>query len=275
MIAKILPIKKPIYFKLLDYVVNDKDRLFDDKGRSFLITHNIMGIDIKEWIKQFKENETFRKIHKSNSVLLYHEIISFHKEDDVSLEIMEDITREYIQLRNSGGMFVAVPHFDKDHYHIHLAISGLEYRTGNAMRLSKTDLAQLKQRIQKYQIEKYPELNKSVVNHGNSVKKVLVLPDKEYQIKRRTGRATDKENVIEILKDCYKKAKSPKDFFEMIREYWAEPYVRGGKISGVVFQGRKFRLKRIGFSSDKIEELDREMGLKKVRENKKNKVMKI
>ena len=71
-----------------------------------------------------------------------HEIISFHKDDakNITLDKLEDIARQYVRERNEKGMFVAVPHFDKEHYHIHICASGIEYKTGKAMRLSKMDL---------------------------------------------------------------------------------------------------------------------------------------
>lgn len=268
MIAKVIPIKKPIYYKLLDYIVNDKDRLFDAKGRSFLIAHNVKGNTIQHWVKQFKENETYRKIKKTNSVLLYHEIINFHKEDNVTLDILEDIVRQYIQMRNPKGMYVAVPHFDTQP-HIHLAMSGLEYHTGNAMRMSKTELSQLQQGIQSYQKQNYPQLVHSIVNYGR--KKGKALSDREWQMKQRTGRATQKESLQKIMELAYTRAKSPKDFFELLKKSGAETYVRGGKVSGVVWKGRKFRFKKIGMSIEKINELSRENILNKVRERKEQK----
>ena len=48
-------------------------------------------------------------------------------------------------------MYVAVPHFDKDHYHVHICASGVEYRTGKTMRLSKAEMQKMKKNIQKYQ----------------------------------------------------------------------------------------------------------------------------
>jgi len=174
-------------------------------------------------------------------------------------------------------MFLAVPHFDKEHYHIHICASGIEYQTGKSMRLSKTNLQVLKKKIQQYQIERYPELSKSVVNHGKPPKEQALLSEKEYQYKLRTGRATDKEQLIGMLKTCYKKANSKDDFFEMLKESGVKTYIRGGKISGVVFCNKKFRLKRLGFTDDRLQELDkslkREKGLSELRKKSKEKII--
>jgi len=239
-------------------MLNDKDRLFDDKGYSFAISHNLKGNSIEQWVKQYLANEELRISKRTNSVVLTHEIISFHKEDatNISLDKLEDMARQYVKERNINGMYVAVPHFDKEHYHIHICVSGVEYKTGKAMRLSKVSLQSLKKKIQQYQIDKYPELSKSIVNHGKHPKEQALLSEKEYQYKLRTGRATDKEQLIGMIKTCYKKAGSRDDFYEMLKDAGLSPYVRGGRVSGVVFNNKKFRLNRLGFTDERLMDLD-------------------
>lgn len=255
----------------------DKDRLFDDKGYSFAITHNLKGDRVDDWVKQYQENEEYRKCKRTDSVLLTHEIISFHKDDakNISLAKLEDIARQYVRERNIKGMYVAVPHFDKEHYHIHICASGIEYMTGKSMRLAKKDLGVLKQKIQGYQLERYPELSRSIVNHGKPPKGKALLSEKEYQYRLRTGRATDKEQVIGMLKTCYKKANSTEVFFELLKESGLSTYVRGGRISGVVFSDRKFRLKTLGFTEERLQELDKALKqskeLNRVREKTREK----
>lgn len=258
-------------------MINDKDRLFDKDGHSFAITHNLKGDSIKEWDKQFRANEEYRQYKRVNSVILTHEILSWHKDDakDISLGKLEDMAREYIQQRNPNGMYIAVPHFDKEHYHVHICASGIEYRTGKAMRLAKKDLQELKQKVQQYQLDKYPELNKSIVNHGKQ-KKEYALSDKEQKFKERTGRATDKEQLVGMLKTCYKKANSKDNFFELLKESGLSTYIRGGKISGIVFSERKFRLKTLGFTEERLQELEKTLKqtkeLSNMREKTKEKI---
>ena len=258
-------------------MLHDKDRLFDDKGYSFAVTHNLKGDSIDEWVMQYQENEEYRLHKRVDSVLATHEIISFHRDDavNISLDKLEDIARQYVRERNIKGMFVAVPHFDKEHYHIHICASGIEYLTGKSMRLAKKDLQVFKQRIQGYQMEKYPELGKSIVNHGKPPKEKALLSEKEYQYKLRTGRATDKEQLIGMLKTCYKKANSRDTFFELLRESGLSTYIRGGRISGVVFCGRKFRLRTLGFTKERLQGLDKALKqskeLNRVREKTKEK----
>ena len=238
-------------------MINDKDRLFDKEGRSFAIAHNLKGNSINAWVQQFKNNEQYRLRKRSDSVLLTHEILSWHKDDakNITLAKMETMAREYIKQRNRNGIYVAVPHFDKDHYHIHICASGIEYKTGKSLRLSKSDLLKLKKDIQQFQIERFPELSKSVVAHGKKEKSLT--SDIEYQIKLRTGRESGKEQVIAMLKTCYKKANSKETFFELLKESGLETYDRNGRTTGVIHDNYKFRFNRLGFTDDRFEELDK------------------
>ena len=256
MIVKIKSYKTPRFFKLLDYILEKKEKFLDREGKSFVILHNVRGKGIEEWVKQFKKNEEYRMHKRKNQIYLTQEIISFHNEEHVSLEKMEDIATEYMRQRNPNGMYLAVPHFDKQ-YHIHICAAAIEYRTGKTLRMSKGQFQKLKQNIQQYQLEKYPELSKSIVRHGS--KNLLALSDKEFQLKLRTGRETNKEKLIGILKTCYKKANSKESFFELAHDCGLEIYSRGGRISGVHFANKKFRFKRIGFTEERLNELDKQL----------------
>jgi hypothetical protein len=165
------------------------------------------------------------------------------------------MAREYIRLRNSKGMYVAVPHFDKQHYHIHICASGIEYKTGKSLRLTKPELQKLKKDIQQYQLEKFPELLKSVVAHSGKAKNIS--GEKEYQLKFRTGRETEKEIVLAKLKTCYKKAVSKESFFDLLKECGLKTYERGRKISGVIHGNYKFRFARLGLTEERMEVLNR------------------
>jgi hypothetical protein len=251
-------------------MLHDNDRLFDNTGRSFVIKHNLKGNSIDQWTKQYRDNEAFRKRKRKDSVFVTHEVISFHREDakNLSLDKLELIAREYINLRNPKGIYVGVPHFNTGCYHIHFAVSGIAYRSGESLRLSKQELLKLKKGIQAYQLEKFPELSKSVVEHGKNLNPRY--SEKEYQYKRRTARESDKGQVIGMLKTFYKKASSREDFFEMLKESSLTSYSRGGKLTGVLYQGRKFRLGRLGFTDERLNELDKSFRrgkeLQKVRE---------
>ena len=253
-------------------MLHDEHRLFDTSGRSFIFTHNIKGNNIKDWEQQFILNDTYRKQKRKKNVFVTHEMLSWHRSDskDLSLEKMQDMAREYINLRNPNGMYIAVPHFDKEHYHIHICASGVEYRTGKTLRLSKKELVKVKKDIQNFQIEKYPELSHSIVQHGKGDKSIQ--SEKEYQYKRRTGRESDKNQILGILQTSYKNALSKKQFFESLNLNDVSTYSRSGKITGVIYKGRKFRFSRLGFAEEKLKELDKSLNRgKELRETRSKK----
>ncbi|TAH40042.1 MAG: hypothetical protein EYC69_12080 [Bacteroidetes bacterium] len=257
MIIKIKSHKRPSFNRVLEYMINNKDRLFDNKGNSFVITHNLKGNNIKSWVKQYEQNEQYRLRSRKDSVKLTHEILSWHNKDreNITLAKMEKMAREYIKHRNQKGIYVAIPHFDKDHFHVHICSSGIEYKTGKSLRLSKQELQKLKKGIQQYQIEQFPELSNSIVKHG--VKNKQRLSEKEYQAKLRTGRATNKEEILKTLNDCFKQAKNKESFFGLIKKVGLETYNRNGQVTGVLHNNYKFRFNRLGFNEKNFDELSK------------------
>ncbi len=257
-------------------MLNDKERLSDKDSRSFLMTHNLRGKGIETWVKQFQENETYRKHKRKNSVYVNHEILSWHKDDvkHMSADTLRDMTREYLTLRNPNGMYVAVPHFDRDHFHVHICSSGIQYRTGKSMRMSRQEFHELKKNIQEYQIEKFPELSKSVVEHGKK-KSRRIVTDEERHCTERTGKQTKKDELLSILNDCFIHATSQEDFFSRLKACNLQPYERGGKVTGVIYVKRKYRFKRLGIDLTKFKSLEqenkREKELRNVREKTKEK----
>ena len=256
MIVKIKSHKSASFGKVLRYMLDSKDRLFDKNQRTFCITHNLKGNSIAKWEEQYLKNESYRLRKRKDNVILTHEILSWHRDDskNITLSMLEDMTREYLLLRNPKGMYIAVPHFDKDHYHVHICASGVENKTGKSLRLSKTNLSKLSKGIQEYQIEKYPILSNSIVNRTN--KKRVIKSEKEYQIKIREGRATDRETLQIKLKACLGLSFSKEDFLKNLEKFNVRTYFRSGKVTGVIINGRKFRFSRIGIENDIFQELN-------------------
>ncbi|MBI4931418.1 MAG: relaxase/mobilization nuclease domain-containing protein [Bacteroidetes bacterium] len=276
MIVKIKTRKRPSFRQLIEYMMKDKARLFDKDEQSFVIAHNLRGNSIDEWVKQFQKNEEYRTRKRKDSVMLTHEIISFHRdEENISLAKMEDMAREYIRQRNPNGIYLAVPHTDKEHYHIHICVSGVEYKTGKAMRMSKEQFQTLKKNIQQYQKDKYPELSKSIVNHEKQKGKSKNISDAEYQIKQRTGRASMKEELAEKINECLAKAKSMDGFIRILKTENIRPYERGGRFTGVWYENAKYRFSRLQIDMAKVVELnktvERERQIQIMRSGRKNK----
>ena len=127
----------------------------------FIIPDDIEGIT-----QAFKDNDTFRS-HRKNGVVQYHEIISFSPEDRVVLTrdpgILMDMARKYLDIRAPNSMAIARPHFDEEHIHVHLMISGNQFQSKETSRISRMAFDVVKQQLNEYQLKQYPELCNSVV----------------------------------------------------------------------------------------------------------------
>ena len=92
------------------------------------------------------------------------------------------------------------------------------------------------------------------MKHGKGSKS---LSDAEFQMKMRTNRLTDKQQVLEILNTCFAKSKSKDDFFLKLNERGLTTYIRSGKLTGILFQNKKHRLARLGYNENILNELDK------------------
>ncbi len=166
MILKFKHRKTSSFRQLLNYMMSDKERASEQMP--FITTQHVRGDDVNEWAKSFEENERLHGPVRKKGKKLLHEILSFHVKDKhwIDNQTLEDITREYLRLRSPRGLFVAVPHIDDDHQHVHVCGSPWEFGGQKSLRLSHKELVALKKQIQAYQQEKYPELVHSVVEHG-------------------------------------------------------------------------------------------------------------
>ena len=165
MILKSKSRKTKSFKQLLNYLMDDKGRGLSDDA--FIITHNVKGEEVKEWVQSFEENEQMKGKIRKNAVRVIHDIIGFHEHDspNISSEVLQDIAYEYIQKRNPNGMYVIVPHMEDGHLHLHVCASPWEFLGGKSLRLSKTEFREMKAEIELFQREKYPELLYSKIEH--------------------------------------------------------------------------------------------------------------
>ncbi len=228
-------------------MLHDKDRITPNQ-EGFVIAHNLRGNQISGWVFQLKANDAERKVKRKDSVTMYHEILSWHKDDARSItpEKMEQMTREYIRLRGAtGAKILAVPHYNKSHYHVHLLVSGVD-TAGKAMRLSRSELGELKKQIQNFQIEKFPELTKSIVAHGRNWK--VRTTDKEVQMVHRVKKMSTRERIRIIVLECQERATSEHNFLVLLRARNVATYMRGGKVYGVTYDEKRYRFSSLGLS---------------------------
>jgi hypothetical protein len=248
--------KTASYHQLLKYFVKEQKGGIS-KTEGFILKHNITGTNVSQWAKSFELNEAARLIKRSNSVKLYHEVMSISNLDagKISPSILHDLASKYIELRNPNAMCIAVPHFDKAHIHIHFCFSGTEIETGKSLRISKADFAQFKKELQSYQMERYPALSNSVVAHGKKQEKKDKVKDREYQLKKRTKEASERDRIKQAVDTSYAKSLSKADFMHRLSQQGLQTYSRSGRMQGIEF-GYKYRFGSLGFDEKKLGELN-------------------
>ena len=159
MIVKTLRWKTRGFNRLVEYIGKEArpDR------ESFRLLHNLRpSRNLTGIVRQLGEQDSFR-IPRKNGVVMYHEILSFAEGQEVPLNIVEDLTRKYLELRAPNALAYAEPHFDKGHLHVHIAISGTEFESAKTLRLDNKRFMQVRRQIEEYQREHYPELDRSLV----------------------------------------------------------------------------------------------------------------
>lgn len=214
---------------------------------------------IEGWTKELEANNALRIQKRRDNILIQHTVLSLSNKDakHASSEMLKDLAKKFIDLRGMENMYIGTIHTDKDHLHIHLVMSPVQYMTGESNRISREKLHEIKVQLDTYQQEKYPQLIHSLPRHGRAKEAARILQEQEYQQQQRTGRLSQKQDVIEVLDATYQQANSLEDFLHKLQEQGHVPYYRTGKLTGIRYKGsgRKFRFRRLGFDQQKLQDL--------------------
>ena len=239
MIIKSLSRATKSFEALYKYLTRDDD--------SLLNTHNLYSspYDKEALIKEFLENASYLKRARGKNYL-YHEIISLNKNNlssDVQQKILTDLCSKYLSLRASEHLAFTALHKDKEHVHIHLMISSNELEGQKRVRLSKKDFSNIQKELELYVNSAYPQLgNTSHYQKGKSLDK---SKNSQQQREQRTVKPTKKECVQALLKELFEQSKNKELFKNHMAIVGIEFYTRGSTI-GVIFEGKKYRLKTLG-----------------------------
>ena len=243
---------------VLNYIFRENEM---DNG--FVSTKFIKGknLSVEELSRQFLSNEAFRTIKRKNSVVLYMDILSFHPRDAERLtnDKLHQIALKYLSLRAPKSIAIATVHKnEKDHTHLHIVFSGVEYKTGKSIRISKTDFKnKVKLEMEKYQQEVFPELVLSKIKHEKSR-----LPQKQNikeaeRFLEAKGEVSEKQKILKLLEEVFKVTTSEQDFYKKLESKNIKLYSRNGKITGVE-GNRKFRFSRLGYTPELLQSLEQD-----------------
>ena len=246
-ILKLLSRKQPSYLQLLNYIT--------DSGKIYTITQNIRGNTLLDFEREFLINESYRPKRNTNSIYLYHDILSFSAKENPNYftnEVLNDIAKTYMDLRGRDTVIVGGIHKDKEHLHFHFAVSPVKYRTGKSIRMSKFEMLELKQRIQEYHTTKYPSISYSVPKHGSQK---LYLKDHEIYGIEKNNIGLSRSQTFKIIKECLYMAKSKTEFYDLLLRRDIYSYQRGEKTKGFVIGDKHYRDKNLGADLEMLEKI--------------------
>jgi len=245
--------------QLFSYVLKYSVRKNAMENKSFakiILQHNLYSKNLAGYIKEFKTNENFRLYRRNDSVIAYHHILSFSPKSKELLKdfMLKDIAKKFVELQAPQSLCLAVSHQEKNHTHIHLIQSGVK-TTGYSSRISKQEFAYVKLQMEKY-IEKYPELSDSKIEHANPE---MTTPQKHINI-IKNNRQSIKNNISIDLMKIFETSKSRSDFLAQVKSSY-QIYNRNNIPQGIIVDGLKFRLSRLGLSEEKLSTLDKQTDL--------------
>lgn len=239
----------------LTYLFKDPEKLQSKDRRPVFIRKNVRSKTIEAMRREFEQNEALRKYKRRDATKLYSTVLSFHEKDSQFLDekTLTAFAKEYMHLRGQN-MYVAVAHYDTPtHIHLHICESGTQYMTGLANRMSKKEYHALKVAMQTFQIERYPYLQHSVPKHGRGY-------SKEKATSIAHNREGQKQELLTLLQQLERTARSQTDFLHLIQQAGHTPYYRSGRLTGILHQGdRKFRFSRLGYDTEKLQNLDKQL----------------
>ena len=265
------------FTSVLNYIFRE-----NEKDNGFVVTKFIKGkgLSVEELGQQLLHNEQFRLNKRKNNVLLYMDILSFHPRDAERLtnDKLHQIALKYLSLRAPKSIAIATVHKnEKNHVHLHICFSGVEYKTGKSIRITKEDFQKLKLEMEKYQQEVFPELILSKIKHEKSIVPKKQLLKENEKILESFGGISEKQQLLKILADVFTISKTQKDFHLKLQEKGLQLYSRNGTFAGIQ-ANRKFRFKTLGYTSEILQQLEqdptflkRKELLQKIKENEHEK----
>lgn len=282
MIVKTLSINEKSKYRiksLVKYVLDDGQER-TNHYESFVILNNIYTLDRTKIHKEFLANDTFRKKRK-NGVCYFHEILSISPKDaaHVTDDMLEDLTLKYIEIRGAKqALVLAKRHIEKSHRHVHLLISATGYKSHKSLRLDNENFRRVRLEIEAYQQKVYPELEFSIAYLNKERKRANKKQadknsrfQKEYQMKLRLDnkKPTKKEILQQRVSKILEASSYPKEFLNLLEK---EPdftlYQTRGKITGIIFEKRKFRFTTIGIPKKDLQKLQEQHLKLKILEKK-------
>ena len=241
MIIKSMTRKTGSFDQLIDYL--DREGVREE----YHIFQNLYERKMDEVRSEFERNARLLPKRK-NGVVLYHEVLSIVKNDELAVSEQKAALREiaelYLKNRAPENIALGIMHDDTaDNLHYHFVISANGYKTRKRTRLSKAQFARVQKELEAHVLENYPQLKQKVAINKKAERK---LSKKGAELKRRTGRMPKREQMIGRLNRLFEASNKAEAVSLMSREQ-VEFYQRGKNIGVIDLEtGKRHRLKTLG-----------------------------
>jgi hypothetical protein len=246
MIIKSMSRKHRSFSQLYNYMKDGSSR----SSEYDYFSHNVYARKDQDIINEFVTNSRKVKARK-NGNYLFHEVIAITKSKQLTLdqekERLFDIVRTYVDMRCKNNLAAGYLHDEKDNnVHFHLMISSNELDAFKNQRLTKFDFDKAKKELERYVIEKYPELEQDIIMNAKKDQKKLRDSNKAAEVKRKGGRLEKKEHMVKTLNSIFVNSRSMDDYFKQLEQQNFEMYNRGNTIGFInKTDGKKYRLKTL------------------------------
>lgn len=243
-----------MFQKLVDYFTKDKD-LPEPQTYNLLTPPD----NLKAVVREFQTNyQKYHSRHKG-SVVCMHEIISPHPSDaqHVTTDMLYDLGFQYIQERapdSLGFLQVHIKVEGRTRPHVHILLSGNEMGSDKQISLKKDEYKEVKEKIKRYTLEKYPELKHAFqFNHQHKkdfLKEQSRRRHNEVQRYKREKSLSHKDKLTLAFIKTLRNADNIQDFILSLERSKAKLYVRGKNV-GIVdikedgTEGRRYRLETL------------------------------
>ena len=192
---------------------------------SELLTY-VTGPYCRDEIKYDLVYRTFleeKKMWDKDSGRMYaHNIISWHKDEQITLEQALEFGKEFAENWFSGFQTLVAVHKDKDHIHCHLVTNSVSYEDGRKLHNTKKDLERMKQLINQMcrergltVAEKGKHFDESQIEKGE----VIAWSKDKYNLFRQQVKdsfvADCAMAVLKALENCISKEK----FIEKMKQF--------------------------------------------------------
>ena len=256
MIIKSMSRKHRSFSQLYNYMKDGSSR----SSEYDYFSHNVYARKDQDIINEFVTNSRKVKARK-NGNYLFHEVIAITKSKQLTLdqekERLFDIVRTYVDMRCKNNLAAGYLHDEKDNnVHFHLMISSNELDAFKNQRLTKFDFDKAKKELERYVIEKYPELEQGIIMNAKKDHKKSRDSNKAAEVKRKGGRLEKKEHMVKTLNSIFAYSRSMDDYFKQLEQQNFEMYNRGSAIGFInKTDGKKYRLKTLALE-DQFKQVD-------------------